>query len=85
MPLRTCVSRVMSKDNHNQGSFMEEIWGSKDVTQKGRQEVCVCVCICLDVGGVWVNCRGRRPRSTLSAALRLTHGHLFHPLYKAEL
>lgn len=46
----------MSKDNHNQGSIMEEIWGGRIWDRRAdRRDVC----------GGWVNCKGRRPHSNL--------------------
>lgn len=55
------VSMVMSKDNHNQGSIMEEIWGGRIWDRRAdRRDMSMCLW-----WGDWVNCRGRRPRSNL--------------------
>lgn len=83
LPSRIFVSRVMSKGNHNQGSTRDEIWGEKDMRQRGRQKVRVFASLCVSYGGVFgliveVYCHAVMRSSC--ATLRLTDRVMFHPV-----
>lgn len=71
LPLRICDSRVMSENNRNQGSVMEEIWRG-GIRDKGCVSVCVSFCV-TGLFGFDEGVEGRAIICALSGALRLTH------------
>lgn len=79
LPLRIYFSRVMSKDNHNQGSTRDEIWGEK-TWGRGADRRYLFVCLLWRVFGLIVGVEGHAVICSLSATSRLTHRVVFHPL-----
>lgn len=82
LPLRIYFSRVLSKDNHNQGSARDEIWGERTWDRGAdRRYVCEFVCLLWWVFGLIVGVEGHAVICSLSATSRLTHRVVFHPLW----
>ena len=82
LPLQRCVSRVMSKGNHEQESITEEIWGG-GIWPRRADRSNVSVWGCVSGGGVVgliVGVEGHTVICTLSAALRINPRDAFHPL-----